>query len=303
MGKFIDCPFCGRHRETSDEHVWAKWLHTTEGAKTLLKDTNGERINVKRKVLRKDQNGRYQYVAETPASIWKWLPNVKVQVCNPCNTGWMSRLENDAKAILARCILGEGTLQLTEDNLKTLSTWATKSWMAYALTPSAAANSPFTAADYRAMASSPSPFSNGRIFLMHSREDIAHVGMAIMPWVTSPADSVPDMEATQENTGYAYLAVSTVVLIMTFIPPEVPEEIADIMAGDLASSPLVQRAWPDPEPHDFPLEALPDGTLANFFNYARDLMKLWAVPVAGSTDDDLWRILDQGRGGDNAQGD
>ncbi|MFE0134649.1 hypothetical protein ACFWY6_24255 [Streptomyces sp. NPDC059037] len=293
MGKFVDCPFCGERGKKTKEHVWAQWLHKTEGARKLLADTHGERIQRNQSALRKDQNGRYQAVEVSPGPYAKWLPNVTVSVCEDCNCGWMSHLEGEAKDILAKFIFDGGTLQLTEGNLQTLATWASKSWMAYALTLAAHQN-PFTRADYRAMASSPRPFHGGRILLMHSEEPIAHVGMGITSWLLSSGDSVPDMETTPDNTGYAYLAVATVVLIMTFVPPTAEAAgVADIFAPQLESSPLVQRAWPDPRPQDFPLGALPPGTLADFLVAAEQTREAVGLPTEGLTDDDLAGVLDQ----------
>jgi hypothetical protein len=292
MGKFIDCPFCGERGVKTKEHVWAQWLHNSEGAKVLLANTHGERMPREHYVLRKDQEGRYQMALDTPGPYARWLPNVTVWVCKDCNNGWMGRLESEARDILAGFIFDGAALQLTADNLRTLATWATKSWMAYALTRAAQQN-PFTRADYRAMASSPSPYCRGRVLLMNSGEPIAHVGMGIMSWLLSSRDSVPDMESAPDNTGYAYLAVAGVVLIMTFIPDEAPEEVADILAPKLAYSPLVRRIWPAPHPHDFPISALPAGALANFLDEVDQTMETLGLPTEGLTGQDLAGIRDE----------
>jgi hypothetical protein len=88
------CPFCGSAGKGSAEHVWAQWLRETEGAKALLQDSHGERIAMASDVVRKDADGRYRTVSEPRGSYAKLLPHVQVRVCEPCNTGWMSRLED-----------------------------------------------------------------------------------------------------------------------------------------------------------------------------------------------------------------
>jgi hypothetical protein len=264
----------------------------TEGAKTLLKGTHGERVPRVHHVIRKDEDGRYQMEEDIPGPYAKWLPNVIVYVCGECNGGWMSRLENGVKTILEKFIFERESLQLTAESLQTLATWATKSWMAYALTRPAQQN-PFTPGDYRAMTQSPSPFNRGRILIAHSEEPIAHAGIGISSWLLSSLTSAPDMEATPDNTGYAYLAVANVVLTMTFTPAGAPKEVADALAPQLENSPFVRRAWPDPQPHEFPLDALPHGDLANFLVAAEQVMEALGLPVEGLTSDDLSRVRDQ----------
>ena len=41
MPRQIDCPFCGQTGIRTREHVWAQWLHDTEGAKVVLDGTIG----------------------------------------------------------------------------------------------------------------------------------------------------------------------------------------------------------------------------------------------------------------------
>ena len=55
------------------------------------------------------------------------LPNVKVPVCASCNSGWMSRLENEAKRAIGPYLLGSETfVKLGHDDLVSLAGWAAK---------------------------------------------------------------------------------------------------------------------------------------------------------------------------------
>lgn len=90
------------------------------------------------------------------------LLNLIVWVCEDCNSQWMSGLETEAKAVLRPFILDGETKRLSADDLRILTTWATKSWMAYALTLPVQQN-PFTETEYRAMADSAAPLGRCRV--------------------------------------------------------------------------------------------------------------------------------------------
>lgn len=292
LGKYVDCPFCGQPGKRTKEHVWAQWLHDTAGAKYLLEGTHGERIPRKVQVLRKDQHGRYQPVVETPEPYAKWLPNVTVEVCQKCNGGWMSRLEGEAKTILGPFILENSTVRLLADDLRTLTTWATKSWMAYALTCPTQQN-PFTEAEYRAMAAFPGPLRRSRVWLMHSQGPRAHVGMGILATLLSFQQPPPDLETTQNNTAFAYLAVATVVMVMLLVPEEAPDELVDALSPPMLSSSNVRRSWSNPRAQFFPLGVLPSADLAAFMDFAQQVIEAVGLPTEGLTDADAAAVLQE----------
>lgn len=295
MGKYVNCPFCGQRGRKTKEHVWAQWLHETAGATSLLEGTHGERIPRDHRVLRKDLQGRYQRVDEAPGPYAKWLPNVTVEVCQGCNSGWMSGLENQAKAILGPFVLDHSAVQLSTDELRALTTWATKSWMAYALTRPTQWN-PFSEAEYRTMVASPEPLRRSRVWLMHAQEPRAHVGMAIESTLIS-SQHPPDIEATQDNTAYAYLAVATVVMIMFLVPPEAPDQLVDelveALVPPIVSSPTVRRCWPDPRPQDFPLGVVPDADLAALIDIPSGFFHERGLHADGITDAESAAVLQE----------
>lgn len=279
--------------------MWAQWLHGSAGAKTLLEGTHGERIPRNHPVLRKDQHGRYQTVVETRGPYAKWLPNVTVWVCHECNAGWMSRLENDAKAILGPFIFECSTLRLSANDLERLATWATKSWMAYALTGPTQRN-PFSEAEYRAMVKSPQPLSRCRLWLTHAQEPRAHVSMGIASTLLSFDQTPPDLEATQDNLAFAFLGVATVVMVMLLLPTEAPDEIAEVLSPPMLSTPEVRRIWPTPRPQFFPLGVLPDANLAAFMDFPPRVFEAMGLPTAGLTDADTTAVLQEFRDGADA---
>ncbi|TDD55429.1 hypothetical protein E1263_26115 [Kribbella antibiotica] len=300
MGKFVDCPFCGQRGVKTKEHVWAQWLHETAGAQALLDGTHGERIAREHRVFRKDQQGRYRAEAETPGPYAKWLPNLTVDVCRDCNGGWMSRLESDAKAILAPFIFSGTTTRLSAEDLRTLTIWATKSWMAYALTVALQQN-PFTEAEYRGMAESAQPLGRSQVWLLHSTEPRAQVAMGITS--TLHSFEPPDLEKTPNNTAYAYLAVAGVVMALLLLSTEVIDALRSLPDGDevldgfmvppMSKSPVVRRAWPGPRPQYFPLGVLPDADLAAFIEGAPRLFSETGLPVDGLTDEAVAAVREE----------
>lgn len=130
----VNCPFCGDRGLKTKEHVWGQWLHETPGAKALLDGTHGERVPRTFSFIRKDEDGHYRRVDASGGYGAKWLPNVTVPVCEACNTKWMSALEDQAKAIVGPFIFDRIPVRLSAHDLRSLTTWGTTSWMAYALT-------------------------------------------------------------------------------------------------------------------------------------------------------------------------
>jgi hypothetical protein len=70
----------------------------------------------------------------------KWLPTARIRVhvqpkcvCGPCNNGWMSAVESDAKPVLA-ALIGDFALQLDAEQQRQLAAWAIKSTMVWECT-------------------------------------------------------------------------------------------------------------------------------------------------------------------------
>ncbi len=71
------------------EHVWAQWMHNTPGARRLLRDNQGERIENVHETLVRNSDGRYKKLAVTAGRFAELLPHVIVYVCGDCNSRWM----------------------------------------------------------------------------------------------------------------------------------------------------------------------------------------------------------------------
>ena len=107
------CIFCGS-RANSNEDVWPKWVLK------LLRKSDDEIVPMK--THRYQQPPREYSTADSALKVGN--------VCEGCNNGWMSKLENEVKSILCPMILGtSGTL--TASHQGRIVTWLTKTAMMY----------------------------------------------------------------------------------------------------------------------------------------------------------------------------
>lgn len=289
MAKQMTCPFCGRRGLRSNEHVWAQWLHATPGAKALLLNAHGERIERVHTTMRMSTQGKYEAVVEQSGAYAKWLPNVTVFVCRECNSGWMSGLESDVKAILEPFILNGQPITLGTGELERLTTWVTKSAMAYALTTSRQQN-PFTVGEYRSMSSDPKSLDRSRTWMLHSQDPRAHVALGLSTWLITGRGQTPDLAADADNAGFCYLAVGSAVYITLFLPEGLPVEAWDIYAPPFISNGNVQQIWPDPQPHPFPADAISSEALEAFFALPTLAANATGLPTIGLKPEEVGEV-------------
>lgn len=288
MSRRFTCPFCGQPGRSTREHVWAKWLHEYEGAQVLLAGTHGERTPTRGQVVAKGVDGRNRFEPTPSRHVATLLPNVTVDVCWECNTGWMSALEMRVKQMLSP-FLDEGiAVTLDSEDLTALAAWATKSWMAYALLRPAQHN-PFTTAEYRAIASDQLPIPRSLVWLLHSTGPRAHVGLALESILIT--QGAPESIEAPANSGFGLLAAHTVVLFMALPPPEPPPGLVDVaFAPPTTGLPGVRRVWPTLRPQYFPLEPVTDDALEALIAYPREFADVVGLPVEGLTDDEIGHV-------------
>jgi len=109
----MNCLACGpTSNSASKEHVFSKWL---------LKEL--ELLDAPIALYRAHPDG-----SSTEVRVPITLDSFKLKrVCEPCNNGWMSQLEDAVKPILLRLIRGEMTLaEILEDERQILAKWAGK---------------------------------------------------------------------------------------------------------------------------------------------------------------------------------
>jgi hypothetical protein len=112
----MPCVFCGEDRKLSREHVFPQWLknHFPE-----LEQVEADHV---RRVVTPTTDD--EHTRPGPAFDF-----VSRDVCEACNNGWMSDLENRAQPILAP-MLADQPQVLTALDQATLATWATKTMLA-----------------------------------------------------------------------------------------------------------------------------------------------------------------------------
>lgn len=283
------CPFCGRSGVRTKEHVWAQWLHETDGARALLDGTHGERIPRPLKAMQRGIDGRYEVQSLADGRVAKWLPNVAVDVCADCNNGWMSNLEAQVKNLLEPFFRTKQPIRLKAPDMALLATWATKSWMAYALIFSEQFN-PFMTSEYRHIAATQSPLGERcNIWLMHSNDEGAHVGMGVSG--TLFTFGPPASLEVRDNAGFAYLAASTLVMFMALLPPDAPAGMLEVFQPPVVKTNTVRRASPSPRPQYFPLGPLPPGALAALLRYPEEFHKHLGLPASGLKDEDISQVM------------
>lgn len=108
MSQRKKCAFCGNDAaKISGEHIWSAWIGRLLGArKYTWKFTDPETGQVK---------------------LWKGLLDTKANVvCKPCNEGWMSQLECEAKRELSDIIVGAKEVALSPRGVVTLAAFTFK---------------------------------------------------------------------------------------------------------------------------------------------------------------------------------
>jgi hypothetical protein len=107
------CIFCDS-RANSNEDVFPKWVIK------LLRKHDDEIVPMK--THRLQQPPKEYLTAESALTVGN--------VCEGCNNGWMSRLENDVKPIFSPMILGASTT-LTASQQRQITVWLTKTAMMF----------------------------------------------------------------------------------------------------------------------------------------------------------------------------
>lgn len=113
------CIFCQRHGNMSKEHFWSDWMAQLFPSEAL--PAHHEFVSVKsRKIISVYENT----LTRQGGAITKKLR----VVCQTCNNGWMSRLEDDVKPFLTPLIRGEPII-LDLEQQRTLAEWITLKMM------------------------------------------------------------------------------------------------------------------------------------------------------------------------------
>lgn len=106
------CIFCGKEGNLSKEHLWPSWLGKMYLRKGDEKHTRGAQTLLNKKLL---NDGTY----ERPGHLFTLKNRV---VCQDCNSGWMSEVENETKPLLLNMIGGK-EIEITYVDIQKLAFW------------------------------------------------------------------------------------------------------------------------------------------------------------------------------------
>jgi hypothetical protein len=116
------CYFCGRTGSMSKEHAWPQWL----GRGAEVEPTQTTRTLGFRRTAVDTYSETVTEVTTKPGSV---LTTRIREVCVACNSGWMSRLEQDVRAPLERLWAPDhpfGFTSLTPSEVHAVAAWAVK---------------------------------------------------------------------------------------------------------------------------------------------------------------------------------
>ena len=121
------CAFCGELGRRSREHVLAQWMRDVIGPLPMQRTSYGSGFGTL-----EDGNAYASAGESVKVSQNSLLHQVTRTVCLTCNSGWMSRLEADAKPILKALFAARRSgvrLTVAPDEASVLARWAAKtSW-------------------------------------------------------------------------------------------------------------------------------------------------------------------------------
>lgn len=109
------CIFCGRNAN-SKEHFWPTWLHP------LIVKPDPEQRHSRQSIKFHPSTGER---VTGPENRQGGVHTIRIRaVCTDCNSGWMNRLEADARPIVT-ALATAGTIIMGEPELYTLAKWIT----------------------------------------------------------------------------------------------------------------------------------------------------------------------------------
>jgi hypothetical protein len=152
------CVYCGRTGKRSREHIIADWVTKVipqpPQYRSWAYDTTG---NI--------QVGRSLSYARDPEFSEGALGQRKLfRVCEPCNNGWMKRIQDDAKPVLLPLIKGiwEG---LSAEKTKHIANWATITTMNIHASIHEGSGSGVREEEFKAFFEAKSPLENWLIYI------------------------------------------------------------------------------------------------------------------------------------------
>lgn len=285
------CPFCGRPDQRSREHVWPRWLRQYPAFEKLNDSYTGQRYRSTEQVVTRDSDDRYIEKSGPSRHVNSFLPHVQVGVCEPCNTGWMSHMEEAVMALLDKMIQGE-RINLDHNAQILLAAWAAKCWYAYA-SEWDHQNRPFAEAEYEELRTVSEPPGRALIWLGFSTAPLAYISEMVQPlFLTLPSTPTEHLVDAPPGAAGCYLAAHSVIFLAHWLPDDLAtsgaweEDIFDNRRREglvRIWPPLTSLvSWPTPE--------ITEGTLVDQVLFIDHLHQTLALPFRGLDQDQIERV-------------
>lgn len=278
------CPFCGRTDRHTDEHVWADWLRQYPMFEVMNEGYTGQRFQRSEWGVERDAEGRYQEVERSRRHVQSFLPYFTVTICDPCNTGWMSQMENRAKAILDPMIRGQSVV-LGRDEQTLLAGWVAKFGYAY-LSELDPQNVPFSTEEFRALRAAQKPPGRAVIWMGHSTAPQAWISADVKPYFAAGPVGTAD-PTSPPTTANVFVTAHSVVFIGQWLPDEDDLDAWQNRHFTKTTRAGLRRIWPFEADIEWPTEDIPEDQLNEQWWFMYRFFEAMAIPSLGHTDEEV----------------
>jgi hypothetical protein len=212
----------------SNEHLWPKWVR-----KLLPDSLANQRVNYTMEdshlgPIRKVKLGLFDLTVK--------------DVCEPCNTGWMHRLEDATKAVTEHLLLG-GMRELHAGGQATIAAWAVlKILVMSRVMPRRLV----VAADYKAAYEARDTFKPPPTFRVYTAKSAWSNRQAPAGFFRVNGVGLGDIETTDEDELDGYLAtISVLDLVVQVFRVYGDETAAEDFIHSPGLAPSTRRIWPE----------------------------------------------------------
>lgn len=223
------CSFCGSATNKIDnEHVWGKWYSRWLYEAGVIQ--NGTELQALRGPIGDlAEAGRAQGV------------NLKIRrTCQACNGGWMSDLEEDAKAIFIPNLIVRGPTKLSPYDQLDLAAWATMLAMEFDLSVTAGRSTFFQAAERDWLRVTRTPPARTTIWLGK------HMAHELLAWAfgSDLSWNLPT-KGTESPTATGYVLTFTIGLaVIQVLSHRLPPNHHPVSNPTLATPGVFNQIWP-----------------------------------------------------------
>lgn len=231
-----NCVFCKKNNVTY-EHLFPQWL----GAKVKITDNY---TPITREVLKRDSN---PYAQRQDLSKITGRPVTSIQIkrfCGTCNGGWMSQIEEKMKLIYEKLNKSLYYVNLSKNEIETLSAWATLKTIVWSLTCAETLAIPDSDIAYFYEHKTPPP--GWKIWLGHytSGKNLTPISIFQRPGLLAIGSTpFPSYENRDYNCQSTSFCIDKVFIHTISHTPELDQ----LFSTSYQTLDMVKKVWPAPE--------------------------------------------------------